>query len=427
MLVERLEASREAKLQVLEGLLQSPVFGRSDQLRQLLRYLVQEEIEGRGFLITEYAIGVKALGRPVGYSPEIDSTVRTRAHELRRRIDEHYRLHPAESLRLELPKGAYQPRFVRPGPATPEPTEIAEPSPALELQPPRSFRYGFLAGALAASVTALAVWLAFFANLFPAESERALADVWGGMLTPGAKVTVALATPPQLWVRDFGGKPHPVGDPPFLIPVPKDDRLIEWHRRHAIVQGPGDLQLHPNSISPLWGEAAAAFHLAQFLSARGVEVELLGEAALKPAVLKDKNAAVLGRADYSYLAGALQPANAFSIQYVTAKRAYCVVDEKGNPLFSRESGGRVNYGVATFIGVRTLSGVRRTVLASGINSDGAHAALEYATSPANALEIRNALQSRGKDFPRSFQIVVRTRSSDTFTLQAQKVAHRTLE
>lgn len=427
MLAARMEANGETKLRVLEDLLKSPVFGRSDQLRQLLRYIVQEEMEGRGLSISEYAIGVNALGRPAGYSPDVDSTVRTRAHELRRRLDEYYRAGPAGAWRLQLPKGAYQPKFVLSDELAPTMPETSDPIATPGTRPARTFRTGLAWGASTVALLASGLWFADNSRLMRSEPDRALEAVWGGMIEPGAKVTVTLATPPQLWIRDFGGQPAPVGDPPFLLPGPGDERFVAWYRRQTAIEPSGALYLHPNSHSPLWGEAAAAVHVAQFLAVRGVRVELLGEPALKPAALKDRNSVIIGRADYSYLAGSLHPANSWSIRYIPARREVCVVDPAGNPAFWREKDGRVNYGLATFLGTRTDSGLRRTVLVSGINSDGAHAALEYVTSPLKSLELMKSLKSSDKDSPPSFQVVVRTQSSDTFTLNAQKVAVRVLE
>ena len=38
--------------------------------------------------VTEYELGVEALGRPPSFTPEADSSVRTRVHALRQKLDE---------------------------------------------------------------------------------------------------------------------------------------------------------------------------------------------------------------------------------------------------------------------------------------------------------------------------------------------------
>src|SRR5258706_100322 len=54
-----------------------------------------------------------ALHRPADYSPGEDSSVRSRAHALRRKLQEYYEAEaPDAELRIELPKGSYRPIFV---------------------------------------------------------------------------------------------------------------------------------------------------------------------------------------------------------------------------------------------------------------------------------------------------------------------------
>jgi hypothetical protein len=433
-LTEPVTLSLSEKQQILDELLRSPVFGRSEQLRQMLRYLVQEEVAGRGSEICEYAIGVEALGRPAGYSPEVDSTVRTRAHELRKRIEEHYRGHPPETdtWRLELPKGTYQPRFVKadvhrsPEPSQPVVEKETFLLPANPLRGARTFGQGVLAGVAGVLLLLGAGW--GVATLLRSQSaeERAVRDIWGPAAARGSTTTLVLATPMQLWVRQFLDVPTPVLDPPFTLPVPDSPVFAEWFKRSA-QREPRALLLHPNNHSPLWGDAAGAAALVRFLTARGVRTELLGEPNVRAATLKDRNGIVIGRADYSMAVGALEPANGYSVRYVPEQRGVGVVEPGGKVAFLREKGGRINYGLATFLTRRTADGERRTVLFSGINSDGAQAAVEYVTSPRTMIELQSRLRAGKSEMPASFQVVVRTMSSDTFTLQAQAVAHRILD
>ena len=80
----------EERRQALERVLASRTFGRSERLRAFLRYVCEAEFEGRAQQINEYALGVSVLGRPPEYSPGEDSTVRTRAYELRNKLRSYY-------------------------------------------------------------------------------------------------------------------------------------------------------------------------------------------------------------------------------------------------------------------------------------------------------------------------------------------------
>src|SRR4030095_7677226 len=57
----------EQKRSALESVLHSQTFARSDQLRSFLKYVCETEMAGRGQALTEYLIGIEALGRPSSY------------------------------------------------------------------------------------------------------------------------------------------------------------------------------------------------------------------------------------------------------------------------------------------------------------------------------------------------------------------------
>src|SRR5258708_35623462 len=83
-------ATQEHKRAALDAVLHSHTFARADQLKSFLRYVCEMEFAGRGHELTEYLIGVEALGRPSNYSPGDDSAVRNRAFALRKKLQEFY-------------------------------------------------------------------------------------------------------------------------------------------------------------------------------------------------------------------------------------------------------------------------------------------------------------------------------------------------
>src|SRR6476646_4495832 len=100
--------SDDEKRQALARVLESRTFGRSDQLRAFLRYVCEAEMEGRAQQLNEYALGVSVLGRPEGYSPAEDSSVRSRAYELRNKLRGYYSDEaPDDPIQIEIDKGAY--------------------------------------------------------------------------------------------------------------------------------------------------------------------------------------------------------------------------------------------------------------------------------------------------------------------------------
>jgi hypothetical protein len=126
-----LGASPAEKREALEEVLQSATFFRAEQLRVFLRYICEMELAGRGDELCESLIGVEAFGRPAGYSPTEDASVRRRAGDLREKLQEVYEGELSGSkVRIELPKGKFLPRFVRVTADNPVDQELARIFPA---------------------------------------------------------------------------------------------------------------------------------------------------------------------------------------------------------------------------------------------------------------------------------------------------------
>lgn len=422
------ELSVTEKQEALAAVLASSTLRRSEQLRRILTYICTEEIEGRGAELTESSIAMHALGRATEYSPDTDSTVRTRTYELRRRLDEHYRKGGLDAAcRVDLPKGTYCPSFIRI--AVPEPEEPSEAAKRAETGAVARRTPWVAAGVVAGCLLTLAA-VAVSTRVseltaFVPPGEAAIREVWGPLLKRGGVVSVVVATPMQLWLRDFGDDAEPRLESSFLMKLPPDQQMLDWYKK-LMFRAPANLRAQPNSHSPLWGDAAAAVGVCRFLSRRGVEVELLPESAVRPAALKERNAVLIGRGDYSSIVEVLLPEGGYFVRYNAERKEVGVIDSKTGAGFFRERGGVVNYGVVT---VRTTQsgqrGAFRYIIVSGINSDGSQAAMEFLGSPEKLAELRKRFADSGhSDWPASFQVVVRTISSDSYTMQSGYAAHR---
>ena len=97
----------------LEKILASEGFSRNDRLSGFLRFVIEQELLGRGDQLKESIIGVEVFGRQPGYDPRQDSVVRTEAAKLRSRLAKYYET-AADPLVIELPKGSYKPVFSNP-------------------------------------------------------------------------------------------------------------------------------------------------------------------------------------------------------------------------------------------------------------------------------------------------------------------------
>ena len=98
----------------MDRILASPGFSSNQRLSAILRFVVEQELSGRGDELKEIVIGVEVLGRPADYNPKKDSIVRAEAGRLRARLNEYYlREGKADPLVIELPRGGYAPVFRR--------------------------------------------------------------------------------------------------------------------------------------------------------------------------------------------------------------------------------------------------------------------------------------------------------------------------
>lgn len=120
----------------LERILASPGFQGASRRARLLRYLVEEVLEGRGDSLKELVIATEVFERTPHYDPQVDSLVRVEMGRLRSRIQEYYgQVGASEPVRIDIPKGSYRPVFEFRG-ASPEP--IPEPIPETVAEPERA-------------------------------------------------------------------------------------------------------------------------------------------------------------------------------------------------------------------------------------------------------------------------------------------------
>src|SRR5262245_62147206 len=96
----------------LEKILSSPGFARIDRLSKFLRFVVEEQLQGKAAELKESLAGIEVFGRKPGYDPRQDSVVRTEAAKLRARLSQYYAGEgAADPVVIELAKGGYTPVF----------------------------------------------------------------------------------------------------------------------------------------------------------------------------------------------------------------------------------------------------------------------------------------------------------------------------
>jgi tetratricopeptide (TPR) repeat protein len=110
--------SAEAVDAAISRISASGVLGQSSRLEALLRYVVQEELAGRGDRIKAYTVATIVLGRDESFDPSVDSIVRVEFRRLRQALIHYYATSGAgETTVINIPLGSYRPEFTQAAPA----------------------------------------------------------------------------------------------------------------------------------------------------------------------------------------------------------------------------------------------------------------------------------------------------------------------
>jgi hypothetical protein len=416
------------------------------------------EIAGHGHELTEYLVGVEALGRPSQYSPGDDSGVRNRAFALRKKLHEYYELeNPDAPIRIDLHKGSYCPHFVennsheKPNgngvslarvngsldtvspphelPAVRE-TEIGEGKKKLWL--------GFIAGVVVTSLIAGASYLFIgrrASNSTAPAIAPILAEAWGPILNPHSDALICVANPPSFSVHTATSPFTPPPAPQTLFndpggrPVPRE--LLDWYKnRFPTVSGQNDY-LTITTNATYWGDSIGAMTVLRTMTSAGVIPQMFPEKVIAMPTLRRRNVILFGAPEYSPAIARFLEKCPLTVKYLNSiiSRA---PDQAPASLYSikRDAKNRTThvYGLITVLPSESSTDhARRTVIFSGINSAGAQAAAEFFSAPENLIELRKHLNREGHNrFPPAYQVVVSAETDDSILLNFKYETHRLL-
>jgi hypothetical protein len=450
----------DQKQAALDAVLRSNTFARADQLKSFLKYVCEMEIAGHGHELSEYMIGVEALGRPSQYSPGDDSAVRNRAFALRKKLQEFYeRENPDAPIRIELHKGSYCPHFVEgaalekpngngnsisqapslassqaSGPLVPAllPGAIPAPREIVIGDERKRLRLSFLAGAIITAIIAGALYLAIGARRGSGptrpEISPILAEAWGPILNPHADVLICVANPPSFSVHTA---PSATTPPPFnnpgAQPMPKE--LIELYRLKYPVPEDYKHFLTITTNATYWGDLIGAMSVLKTLTSAGIIPQMLPEKIVAKSTLRRRNVVLFGAPGYSPAITHFLEKCPLTVRYLDSIISQ-PPGQTATPLYSlkRDAQNRLAqvYGLITVLPSESSTDYRHwTVIFSGINSAGAQAAAEFFSSPENLTELRKRFNSEGHNhFPQAYQVVVSAETDDDILLNFKYETHR---
>src|SRR5947209_8001657 len=97
---------------LLQRVLWSRHFERSERLRSFLEFVTNSALSDCDAELHEQEIGCKVFGRRLDYDTASDNIVRVSASQVRKKLEEYFQTEGAsEPVVLEIPKGRYTPVF----------------------------------------------------------------------------------------------------------------------------------------------------------------------------------------------------------------------------------------------------------------------------------------------------------------------------
>lgn len=96
----------------VERILASNHLVHADSVSSLLKYIVEQALEGKSQSLKEYTLGVEVFHRGPDFDPKADTIVRVQARTLRSRLESYYQTDGRKDpIRVIVPKGTYVPSF----------------------------------------------------------------------------------------------------------------------------------------------------------------------------------------------------------------------------------------------------------------------------------------------------------------------------
>lgn len=199
----------KACLDQVDRLTSSPFLHGSEAHCRLLRFLAEHTVNSSSMPLKEYQIATEGLGRPAGFDPISDASVRVQIARLRVKLAQHYSsVGSNDPIVVEIPKGRYEVSF-RNRPLSLEDTSAAEkisaPIPQIPNAPVANHR----------SRTVLIAVLPFLAGILV--TLGVLIPLLGNRQTASHNVSTSQTTRPQTALEVFWGPFVHAPEEPFVV------------------------------------------------------------------------------------------------------------------------------------------------------------------------------------------------------------------
>jgi hypothetical protein len=423
----------EEKREALRRALDSHTFARSEQLRSFLRYVCEAKFRGVSTEVTEYVIGTEVLHRPADYSPAEDSIVRTRAYELRQKLEKLYSGElSGDAVQIVIPKGAYIPQFVRTLTESPTKTvdksepPVSAPAAVVKVPPKRRGVFVIVMLIAAAGGAASALWIQ--ARLKPpSEIAPIIREAWAPFVKPNNSVLLVPATPLYLVLGPathgaYGSSIYPA--PPEAYSLFRQQRPLAPGARLGMIFTKDALGV---------GNMNAVVTVSSIVRALGGASEVLPERPAMMALLHDRDTVLFGAPVDSQVISDILASTPLSVVYDEGVKEFVIRDRSNGhtivPEKDMNGDFRTVYGLVTVLNNRESDhGRLGMIVFSGITSVGTHGAAEYFTSAKALRSLRALFAHQGiSGFPPAYQVVVKCKFENMLLIGEEFQSYRILK
>lgn len=384
------------KREELHRLLQSKYFANSPKKSRFLEFVAEQTFLGNGEKLNEYLIGVEVYERGPDFDPQSDPIVRVQAHDIRRALKHYYESDGRnDSLRVELPAGAYLPAFVKVAPGEPTPEQPAVQKPRKRLSVSAILIAGLSALCILFGVLLVREWTRNkeLAQYSPSALPENLQWFWKPFLPPEESLIIVIPNHPLLRAAHEGDSPQTVSHGHL---IPKDDLpefrdTIHFRELKQFVFVPSTTDF--TSV----GETMGLANLFALFAKTGQTPRLLQSRLVTFEEIKRSNAILLGGNQtwsgriylypegFHFVAGTILNKNPRPGEQAVYKPEF---DPVTNQL-SRD--------YALVLMLPNERKENRILLIYGIYTQGSQAAIEYVTSPERLAELHQALLALSPD------------------------------
>jgi len=266
-------------LEQLRRILSSPAFQNSKRYAAVLKYVVEQTLDGAGAKLKERTIGIDIFGRAPDYDTSSDHVVRSAFAEVRKRLAQYYQQpDTAAQLRIEALPGCYTPQFRWPEPSPVPPTAEADSAlvaPLSLLAAPISVAAGHK-GHLKWILGGLLVVLAGVATLFAlAHRPDTLESFWHPFLSSKGPILLCMG-------NQAASRSKPGADTGLTPPITLED----FHDSYAELVQVDD--------------AITLTKLAGFMEANGKQIRMSSQSDATFTDLQDGPAILIGLMNNSW-------------------------------------------------------------------------------------------------------------------------------